>query len=167
MKHPLRFAYFILALSALLTAAGCGSKSKMKDEDMVMARFLLEASEGEAFATVTLPVSGVQIAINTKPAVTEFDFTGVELAQSDLGQFIVFNLTGDASRDVYRLTGNNQGKRLVLFIAGKPVGARMIERPFNTGSIAIFAALPEEELPELVKKMNDTSVELQRRIAKE
>lgn len=167
MKHPLRFAFFILGLAALMAVAGCNSTPKMKDEDMVMARFFIEASEGDAFASVTLPVSGVRIAVNNKPMVTEFDFTGVSLAQSDLGQFLIFSLTGDAARDVLRFTGNNQGKRLVLFVNGKPVGARMIERPFNTGSIAVFAAIPEEELPKLVKKLNDTSVELQRRLAKE
>ncbi|CAM2789775.1 hypothetical protein RAHE111665_01285 [Rariglobus hedericola] len=155
-------------LAALLAVAGCNSSTKkMKDEDMVMARFLVEASEGDAFASVTLPVSGVQIVVNNKPVVTEFDYVSVELAKSDLGTFIVFNLTGDASRDVYRFTGNNQGKRLVLFIGGKPVGARMIDRAFNTGSIAVFAAIPEEELPAIVKKMNETAIEIQRRISKE
>ena len=117
---------------------------------MTVARFLIEASEGDTFASVTLPVSGVQIAVNNKPAVTEFDFTGVQLAHADLGDFLVFSLTGDAARDVYRLTGNNQGKRLVLFINGKPVGARMIDRAFNTGAIAIFVAIPDDLLPDLV-----------------
>ena len=167
MKHPLISSLFILTLAALMAVTGCNSTPKMKDEDMVMARFLLEASEGDAFASVTLPVSGVQITVNNKAMVTEFDFTGVQLAQADLGKFLVFNLTPDASRDVYRMTGNNQGKRLVLFIGGKPVGARMIERPFSTGSIAVFVAIPDDELPALVKKLNETSVELQRRIEKE
>ncbi len=166
MKHPLRYSFFILILAALFAAVGCNSKSKKKDYDTTVARFFLEASEGDAFASVTLPVSGVQIAVNNKPIITEYDFTSVELAQSDLGMFISFNLTGDAARDVYRVTGTNQGKRLVLFINGKPVGARVIDRAFNTGSVAVFAALPDEMLPDLVKNMNATSVDLQKQIAK-
>jgi hypothetical protein len=43
----------------------------------------------------------------------------------------------------------------------------MIDGAFNTGSIAVFAALPEETLPELVKNLDGTSVEMQKRIAKE
>ena len=133
----------------------------------MIARFLIEANEREAFATVTLPISGVQIAVNNKPIISEFDYTGVSLAQSDLGKFLVFSLTADAAREVYRVTGSNQGKRLVLFINNRPVGARMIDGAFNTGSIAVFAALPEETLPELVKNLDGTSVEMQKRIAKE
>jgi len=166
MKHPVRFLSVIVSLTALFAVFGCNTSSKKKDYDTMVARFLLEANEREAFATVTLPVSGVQIAINNKPIVTEFDYTGVSLAQSDLGKFLVFNLTADAARDVYRVTGSNQGKRLVLFINDKPVGARMIDGAFNTGSIAVFAALPEEMLPELVKNLDGTSVELQKKIAK-
>ena len=166
MKHPVRFLSVIFSLTALLAVIGCNTSSKKKDYDTMVARFLIEANEREAFATVTLPVSGVQIAVNSKPIVTEFDYTGVSLAQSDLGKFLVFNLTADAARDVYRFTGSNQGKRLVLFINDKPVGARMIDGAFNTGSIAVFAALPEEMLPELVKNLDGTSVEMQKKIAK-
>jgi hypothetical protein len=167
MKNPVRFVLALITLGALWAAVGCNTSSKKKDYDTMVARFLIEASEREAFATVTLPISGVQIAVNSKPVVTEFDYTGVSLAQSDLGKFLVFNLTADAARDVYRVTGNNQGKRLVLFINDKPVGARVIDGAFNTGSIAVFPALPDEMLPELVKNLDGTSVELQKKVAKE
>ena len=166
MKHPVRFLSVIFSLTALLAVVGCNTSSKKKYYDTMNARFLIEANERESFATVTLPVSGVQIAVNNKPIVTEFDYTGVSLAQSDLGKFLVFNLTADAARDLYRITGSNQGKRLVLFINEKPVGARMIDGAFNTGSLAVFAALPDETLPELVKNLDGTSVEMQKKIAK-
>jgi hypothetical protein len=165
MKKPLLSVILVLTFAALFAAAGCNS-SKKKDFVPTVARFYLEAKEGDAFASVTLPVSGVQVAVNNKPIVTEYDFTSVELAQSDLGRFMIFSLTGEAARDIYRTTGSNQGKRLVLFINDKPVGARMIDRAFNSGSIAVFAALPEEMLPELVKNLNGTSIDLQKKIAK-
>jgi len=166
MKKPLLSVILALTFAALFAAAGCNTSTKKKDFVPTVARFYLEATEGDAFASVTLPVSGVQIAVNNKPIVTEYDFTGVDLAQSDLGRFLVFSLTGEAARDVYRTTGSNQGKRLVLFINDKPVGARMINGAFNTGTIAVFAALPDEVLPELVKNLNGTSVDLQKKIEK-
>src|SRR4051812_20220418 len=125
MKTPLRFSLIFITVAALFAAVGCNTSTKKKEYEKTVSRLFLEASDGDAFASVTLPVSGVQISINNKPVVTEFDFTGVELAQSDLGKFMVFSLTPEAARDVYRVTGNNQGKRLVLFINGKPMGARM------------------------------------------
>ena len=167
MKNAVRLLSVVISVATLIAAVGCNTFSKKKDYDTMVARFLIEANEREAFATVTLPISGVQIAVNAKPVITEFDYTGVSLAQSDLGKFLVFSLTTDAARDLYRFTGNNQGKRLVLFINDKPVGARVIDGAFNTGSIAVFAALPEEMLPELVKNLDGTSVDLQKKIAKE
>lgn len=166
MKDPFRFPLLVILAGVLLAVVGCNTSTKKKDYQPTMARFLIEASEGDAFASVTLPVSGVQIAVNNKPVVTEFDFTGVEMAETDLGKLLVFMLTPDATRDVYRVTGSNQGRRLVLFVNGRALGARMIDRPFNTGSIAIYVAVSDELMPELVKNLNATSVDIQKEIAK-
>jgi hypothetical protein len=166
MKTTLRYSLFIIVMGALLTAAGCNTSTKKKDYLVTVARFYMEADESNAFASATLPVSGVKIAINNRPVLTEFDFTSVQVGESDLGKFLVFNLTGDATRDVYRVTGSNQGRRLVLFINDSPVGARMIDRAFNAGSVAVFPALPEEMLPDLVKNLNATSADIQKQIAK-
>jgi len=166
MKHPLRFLLGVILAAWFLIGTGCNTDTKKKDFDTVIARFLIEASDGDAYATVTLPVSGVQITVNNRPVVTEFDFVGVQMSESDMGKFLVFYLTNDAARDVFRTTGSNQGKRLVLFINDKPVGARLIERPFNTGVIAVFAAIPDEMLPDLVKNLNATSQDFQKKIEK-
>ena len=157
----------MVLLAAAFAVTGCKSSTKKKDFNVTVARFYMEAAEGDAFASVTLPVSGVQIAINSKPVVTEYDFAGVQVAESDLGKFLVFTLTNDATRDVYRVTGANQGRRLVLFINDKPVGARIIDRAFNTGAISVFAAIPDELLVTLAKDMNDTSIDIQKQIEKE
>jgi hypothetical protein len=166
MKLPVRLLSIILPLVVLFAAAGCNTFSKKKDYTRTEGRFLIEANSRDAYMTVTLPVSGVQIAVNNRPVVTEFDFTGVDLAQSDMGKFLVFKLTAEAARDVYRLTTVNQGRRLVLFINGAPVGARVLEGPLNTGAIEVFVGLPDEILPELVKNLNATSVDMQKEIAK-
>ncbi len=155
----------MLGLAAIFTATGCNTHSK-KNYVPEVVRFFLEAAPNDGFASATLPVSGVQIAINNKPVILEVDIVSVQLAKSDMGQFLFFQLTPEASRDLYRMTGNNQGHRLVLAINGKPVGARLIDRPFSTGSIATFAEIPDEMLPELVKNINATCADLQKEIAK-
>lgn len=159
---------FVVVAAAVFATAGCNSssKKKKKDFDVTVARFLMEADEGDGFATVTLPISEVKISVNNKPVVTEYDFTGVDMAESDLGKFLVFYLTPETTRDLYRVTGSNQGKRLVLFINGRPVGARKIDRPFNTGSIAVFPELSDDLLPKLVKNLDGTSKDLQEKIEK-
>lgn len=166
MKHAKLSLLFLLTVAGLAIFAGCNSQTSKKDFKQTFARFFLEAQDGDAFASVTLPVSGVKIAINNKPVVTEFDFSGVQTARSDLGMFLVFSLTPDATRDVVRLTSSNQGKRLVLVIDNVPVGARMIDRPFTSGGIAVFAALPDAELEKLAKDMDATSKDLQKQLEK-
>ncbi len=164
MKHLLRSFLFIGIVAAFSAVVGCNTSTKKKDYDTTVARFYVESTDGDGFASVTLPVSGVQIAINNKPVITEYDFTGVQQAQSDLGKFLVFTLTPDAARDLYRISGTNQGKRLVVFINDKPLGARMIDRAFNTGAIAVFLAIPDDLLPALAKNLNGTSADLQKKL---
>lgn len=166
MKYLGRLLPYVLCAAAVLVFSGCNSKSKKKNFDVMVARFLLEADEGEGYPTVSLPISESKISVNTKPVITEYDFTAVQLAQSDMGKFLVFYLTQEAGRDLYRVTGNNQGKRLVLFINDRPMGARRIERPINTGAITVFAELSEDLLPELVKNLDGTSKDLQEKIEK-
>ena len=165
MKLLCRFLLSLLGLAALFATAGCNTSKKNYIPEVV--RFYLESAPGDAFASATLPISGTQIAINNKPVIVEVDITAVQLAKADMGQFLLFQLTPDASRDIYRLTASNQGRRLVLTINGNPLGARQIDRPFSTGSIATFVELPDSVLPELVKNINGTSTDLQKEIAKE
>ena len=66
MKHPLRSSLLLTVLAAVLAVAGCNSTTKKKNFDTTVARFLIEASEGDTFASVTLPVSGVQITVNNR-----------------------------------------------------------------------------------------------------
>ena len=165
MKFLLRVTLCIFGLLAILTATGCNNVSK-KNYTPEVVRFYLEADAGDAGASATLPLSGVQIALKNKPVIVEVDIVSVQLAKSDMGQFLFFQLTSEASRDLYRLTGNNQGRRLVLTINNNPVGARQIDRPFSSGSIATFVEIPDDLLPELVKNINKTSADLQKELAK-
>ena len=168
MKHSLlRLPLFVLGLVTAFSLAGCNSVSSKKDYPVNTARFFMEASDGDAYASAVLPISGVKLSVNSKPVVTEFDIVHVDLANSDMGQFLVFQLTPDAARDLYRITGDHQGRRLMLAINGRALGARLIERPFDSGSIAIFAEVPADLLPEMVKNLNLTSADIQKEIAKQ
>ncbi|HVU25266.1 MAG TPA: hypothetical protein VHE13_14150 [Opitutus sp.] len=151
-------------LLSLLVAVGCATRAS-RDYTPALARFFLEAPSGDG-AAATLPVSGVRIAIAPKPVITEFDVVNVEVAQVELGKCLMFQLTPAAARDLYRLTGSNQGRRLVLAVDGEPVGARLIDRPLENGTIFTFVERPDAELPALVARLKRTSADLQREAAK-
>jgi len=75
-------------------------------------------------------------------------------------------VTPTAARDMYRLTGSNQGKRLVLTLNDVALGARLIDAPMGEGSVMIFVELGDAELESLVRDLKRTSAEVQRQISR-
>jgi hypothetical protein len=111
-----------------------------------------------------LPKSGVVISIGTKAMITESDIVNAEVTQVDLGRCLMLQLTPAATRDLYRLTGSNQGKRLVLTLNDVPVGARKIDAPFIDGILYIFVEMTDAQLEDLVRDLKRTSFEIQKDI---
>jgi hypothetical protein len=142
-----------------LALAGCQSAPRPASTPEV-ARFFLESVDG-AGEQVTLPQSGVQILVQPKPVITEFDIANVELARVELGLCLAFELTPAAAGDLHRLTAANQGRRLVLLLGGVPFGARYIAQPMDRGTVLIFIEVPDAALPALVANLKETCAALQ------
>ena len=70
------------------------------------------------------------------------------------------------TRDFYRLSVTQQGRRIVLLLDEAGVGARRIDGPIANGAIFIFVERPEESLPALVENLKKSSAALQRAIAR-
>lgn len=158
----------VWAVAALcgLTLTACASGSRARGYDPTRVRFYLEAAAGEAGTEVVLPQSGTRIAVQQKPVLMESDVVNAELVQVELGQCLLFEFSPAAARDLYRLTGAHQGRRLVVAINQAAVGARLIDRPFAEGSMLVFVEVPDEALPDLVSNLKNTAVELQKEMAR-
>lgn len=145
--------------------SGCASAPAKPAVPQLEARFYLEIN-AQGVPLISLPQSGVQVAVGPKPVITEFDIVNVELAQVELGRCLLFQLTPAAGRDLYRISVANQGRRLVLFLNNAPIGARRIEQPLAGAAIMIFVEQPDSTLPALVEKLKAACVEAQRIAAK-
>ena len=155
-----------VAFFATLVCAGCKTVGEpARDFTPTLARFYLESTDVGS-AAVELPVSGTRVAIGAKPVFTEGDVVDVDLMQVELGKCLMFQLTPAAARDLYRLTGSSQGRRLVLMLNQVPVGARRIDAPLVDGRLFMFVEVAEMALPVLVTNLKKTTVELQREIAR-
>ena len=157
----MRAALFLLGACAL---TGCQSATPT-DFTRTVARLFLE-EDSDRSVSATLPRSGVRVMVGPKPVFTEEDIVNVELVQVDLGQCLMFQLTPAATRDLYRVSGSHQGRRLVLFLDGAPLGARRMERPLADGVVLMFAEVPDAELPALVANLRKTSTAIQKAIAR-
>lgn len=153
----------LLGIGFLL--GGCQTKSADKGP-VEVTRFLIEADSAKGAFAVKLPISGVTVRVSPKPVVTEFDIRHVSEAEVEMGRCLLFQLTPSASRDLYRLSAANIGRRLVVVINGEPLGARLIERPLESGMLFIFLEVPDESLPELVENLNHTTMLIQKEEAR-
>lgn len=145
--------------------AGCQSAPRSGPEAMT-ARFLWETAPGDAAAVVTLPVSETRIAVNPRPAFTEYDVVSADVAETELGQCLAFQLTPAAARDLYRESATHPGARLVVVLDHRPLGARRIDRPLTDGIIREFVEVPDAELPALVRRINAAAADLRKQPAK-
>ncbi|MBL9207053.1 MAG: hypothetical protein JNN01_18325 [Opitutaceae bacterium] len=156
-----------LVLICVLAGSGAGCRSSTSPvTPPVIARVYLEADARETGKAVVLPQSGVTLQIAPKPVLMEFDFIDVQEMQVPLGRCLAFRLTIAAGRDLFRLTGRQQGRRLVLTLNDEVLGARRIDQAIDDGLLLIFLEVPDERLPALAQSLRSTSTEIQHRLAR-
>ncbi|MBI4622516.1 MAG: hypothetical protein HY736_04740 [Verrucomicrobia bacterium] len=152
-------------LLSMVLLTGCQTAEPARDYRPTWARFFLESGD-ESGTEIVLPQSRVRLVVNAKPVLTEGDIVAVELAQVDLGRCLMFQLTPAAVRDFYRLSGSNQGRRLVLLLNDSPVGARRVDGPVTDGVVFVFVEIPDAELPKLVDDLKKSTAAFQRALAR-
>ncbi len=163
----LRLLLIPLLAFVVVGASGCAStRTKKKNYPVSVVRFLLEADQNTAGAVVRLPQSGVVIPVEAKAHFTEYDVEGVEVVDNELGKSLVFRLTPQAGRDLFRLSVPNQGRRIITTVNGMPIGARRIERPISQGVIVTYVEVPEAELAELARNITRTSRDMREELEK-
>ena len=144
----------LLLVAALL--GGCQSPPPASFQP-VAVRFFLETRPGEPGVPVQLPQSGVTLRVGARPVLGEFDVVNAEVAQVELGRCLMVQLTPAAARDLYRLSAGAQGRRLVLTLNDRVLGARRIDQTMADGTVLVFVELPDERLPALVGRIKRTS----------
>ena len=128
------------------------------------ARFFLESADDEGFV-MTLPQSGAHIRVMPKAAFTEHDIIGVGIGGVEMVPCLVFRFTPVATHDLNQLRLANPERRLVLVVAGVPVGARRMKETLDRGWVhpevfKIFAEVPDFLLPALAASLNETAAAL-------
>ncbi|MEM9161057.1 MAG: hypothetical protein AAGB46_18560 [Verrucomicrobiota bacterium] len=160
-------AAWLMLLGAIFGLCACETTERIKDYRVSVARFVLEADEGNEYASIAeMPVSRVRIPVNGKAVLSEFDILDVQVAEVEFGKCLVFGLTQEAGRAFMRDSSLSRGKRLVLLLNGRPIGARRIQAPITDGRVYIFLETKDENLEEIARDIRGTSLDAQRRIKK-
>ena len=156
-------AWGLMLLALALGWAGCKSRVP-EGYDPLALRFFMEARDSEQGLVMTLPLTAASVPVRAKAVFTEADVLNAEVVRVDLGQCLLVQMTPAAARDLYRLTGTNQGYRLVLTANDRPVGVRRIDRAIDDGNLLIFLEVADEELAEMVTRVKETSEVVQKAI---
>jgi hypothetical protein len=160
------FAVAILSLPVAWLVTGCATNQD-KDYEPMLARFYVETNPREGYSdALVLPLSQAVIPIEPKPVFSELDIVAVDMVQVDLGLCLRFTLTPAAGRDLYRLSVNNLGRRLVLTINNAPLGVRVMNDPLSFGVILIFLEVSDEELNRVALNLQSTTKDVQEAIQK-
>jgi preprotein translocase subunit SecD len=164
---PRRFliGFFTLVLAGL-ALGGCASKTSKKDYPVAVIRFMVEATAQENGGIVRLPQSGVVIPVAPKTYFTEYDITRCDVIENELGKSLAFQFTEQATRDLFRFTATNQGKRLVIVLNGVAIGAQRISTANSQGFVVAYVEFPETELFALAKNITRTSEDARKEAAK-
>ncbi|MEN9841764.1 MAG: hypothetical protein RL376_1564 [Verrucomicrobiota bacterium] len=163
----LRFSFWLGLIALSLGLVGCGSgSSKKKNYPVTVARFMLEASDREVGTLVRLPESGSSINVMPKTYFTEYDITKCEVVDNELGKGLFFQLTEQASRDLYRLTASNLGRRIITTVNGVAIGAVRFDRPIAQGFIITYVEVPAGELEAMAKNIALTSADARKEAEK-
>lgn len=164
MRHSPLFP--IVTCLTVLTLLFAGCQSRKPDYTPHLTRVYLEESSrlpAQQTVDMVLPLSETHIVVRGKPSFAEWDFLHATYFETDLGPAVVFLLTPEATRDLYRLSLSNQGKRLVITINGTPVGARYIDQAIEDGRITAYIEIQDEDIPEFVRNIQLTSQDIQGR----
>jgi len=156
----------ILSLLAFLLGAGCAT-TKSGDYQPMLARFFVESNPREGYSdALVLPLSHATVPVDPKPVFSELDILNVDLVRVDLGLCLRFALTAEAARDLYRLSVNNLGRRLVLTINNAPFGVRVMDSPLSYGVILIFVEMSDDELDKVAFNLQSTTEDVQKALSK-
>jgi hypothetical protein len=158
-----------IVVACAFVVAGCRTNKGKDDFVPYVVRIYMEESRNLPRSHVLdmmLPISGSIITVGAKPMFAEWDILQAAGFDTDFGPAVVLLFTPEASRELYRQTISNQGRRLVFTVNGIPVGGRVIDRPVQDGRVFFFPEMDEEAVPELVRGIQRTSLEIQERLRK-
>lgn len=166
MIFKFRLLLILSILAGTVFVSGCRT-FRGDDFPYHVARFYMETSEiyPERYSqAVMLPYTETVINIDPRARIGEWDIARVDVFEAELGDAVAFHLVRDAVRDLQMMSYNNQGRRIVLTVNDRVVGAQRIHRGIDNGVITMYLEVPDEKLEELAEYITKTSEAARRRM---
>ncbi|MDR1303167.1 MAG: hypothetical protein LBJ81_00935 [Puniceicoccales bacterium] len=143
-------------------AGGCQTAKDLPKSDF---HFYIESKENSQNATwiptAILPVSGLSVGVCSYPAFFPKDVEFARIVTSNFGKCILFKLTQQAAIELYKLSVECSGRKIVFAFNGKALGlSAPIDGTIMDGAFTIFPEVEESELETLVAEINDAATKV-------
>lgn len=176
-RIPFRLFTAIAVVSTVFVLSGCNTarKKNPEPEKIYLTRFYLEADQQvppNLTTRVKMPLSETEVVVGSRPFLTESNIVNVELVQVEVGPpeaadtalALAFYFDRNGTSAFFPLTANNVGKRILLTINSQPVGLMPIQGPVSTGEWLTFTELKDEQMPETITALRETTTYIQTEI---
>ena len=150
------FFSLLFAFAGLLFFAGCETSKGENDVPRVFLESRLGNMSDLEEMVVETEIGEIVVPVSKMPILSEVDVARVDLVQVELGKALAFTLRKRGELRLMQASSGNMGGRLVITIGGEPIGIRRIDGPINDGVLFAFVNTPDDELPELVNRINDS-----------
>lgn len=117
------------------------------------ARFFLEnrlPTPLQKTVSQTLEVSKINITTDSQALILETDLINVELVKVELGLCLLFQIDRSLVNQLYTLSINEKGSRIVFIYNGRTIGSTILSNPIADGKLYMFLEISDRELPEIV-----------------
>ncbi|MDR0595656.1 MAG: hypothetical protein LBF94_03135 [Puniceicoccales bacterium] len=129
---------FSIVICALLV--GCNSAGRIKHSCSI----LLESCNEACSQVVTLPVSCVDVAVAPVPLFTEQDIAKISLRNCAYGCVLAMSLTDHAAYEMYKLSLEAVGRKLLFECDGAIVGFSVIDDAADVHEIVFIPEISDE-----------------------
>ncbi|MDR0590449.1 MAG: hypothetical protein LBG09_01140 [Puniceicoccales bacterium] len=145
-------------------AGGCQTAKDLPKSDF---HFYIESKENSPnttwIPTAVLPISGLSIGVCSYPAFFAKDVEFARTVASNFGKCILFKLTQQAAFELYKLSVECSGRKIIFIFNGKALGlSTPIDGTIRDGAFTIFPEVDESELEMLVADINDTVAKIKK-----
>lgn len=148
---------WVFAGCVLFGSVSCISTSRTAADASLEPRFFLEhahhSPQRQDYKAV-LPVSRSEINLLPFPAFDLNDIGNVEVVELPMGRALAFHFRAEAAKHLMSTSATATGRRLVLALGDRFVGARRFEGALTDGMLILFVELPDEKLEHIARSIN-------------
>ena len=150
-------AALLLGLAGLLLNS-CSTSRELPSK---LITFGFQTLDPQVGIPVVMPITKLTYRCIPVTDLTELDLESVSVGVSQNVRCLVFQFNQDGQRKLWRDTALHPGLMMYTMVNGAVIGACMIEQPLEDAQMTVFVEIPDDQLMQYAKDLQDSINKLQ------